>query len=49
MIKEEFKELLDTYYNGSFAQLVCDCIRSTGVTPKEVELVLEEMRKMKGA
>ena len=49
MIKEEFTELLDTYYNGSFAQLVCDCIRSMGVTPLEVERVLEEMRKMKGA
>ena len=48
-IREELTELLDTYYNGSFVQLVCDYIRSTGMTRQEVEQVLEEMRKMKGA
>ena len=49
MIREQLTELLETYYNGSFAQLVCDYIRSTGMTRQEVERVLEEMRKMKGA
>ena len=44
-IREELTELLDTYYNGSFVQLVCDYIRSTGMTRQEVERVLEEMRK----
>ena len=48
-IREELTELLDTYYNGSFAELVCDYIRSTGMTRQEVECVLEEMRKEKGA
>ena len=49
MIREQLTELLETYYNGSFAQLVCDYIRSTGMTRQEVERMLEEMRKMKGA
>lgn len=48
-IREELTELLETYYNSSFAQLVCDYIRSTGMTQQEVERVLEEMRKVKGA
>lgn len=48
-IREELTKLLDTCYNGSFAQLVCDYICSTGMTQQEVEQVLEEMRKMKGA
>ena len=48
-IKEELTQLLNTYYNGSFVQLVCDYIRSTEMTRQEVERVLEEMRKVKGA
>ena len=48
-IREELTELLDTYYNGSFVQLVCDYIRSTGMTRQEVERVLEEIRNVKGA
>ena len=48
-IKEELGQLLENYYNGSFAQLVCDYIRSTGMTPQEVEWMLEEMKKVKGA
>ena len=48
-IKEELGQLLNTYYNGSFVQLVCDYIRSTGMTRQEMERVLEEMRKVKGA
>lgn len=47
--REELTELLDTYYNGSFAQLVCDYIRTTEITPQEVERMLEEIRKVKGA
>ena len=49
MIQEELDELLETYYNGSFAQLVCDYIRFTGMTPQEVEKLLEEIRNAKGA
>ena len=49
MIKEELTELLKTCYNGSFAKLACDYIRRTEMTPQEVELLLEEMGKVKGA
>ena len=45
-IKEELGQLLENYYNGSFAQLVCNYIRSTGMTRQEMERVLEEMRKV---
>ena len=48
MIKIELSELLEIYYNGSFAQLVCDYIRSTEMTRQEVERLLEEIRKVKG-
>lgn len=43
-IREEFTELLDTYYNGSFPQMVCDYIRSTGMTLQEVEELLKAMK-----
>ena len=49
MIKIELSELLKTYYNDSFVQLACDYIRSTGMTRQEVERLLEEIRKVKGA
>lgn len=44
MIQEALTLLLENYYNGSFAQLVCDYIRFTGMTPQEVEKLLEEIR-----
>ena len=44
MIKEELTELLENYYNGSFAELVGDYIRRTEMTRQEVERILEEMR-----
>jgi hypothetical protein len=44
----EFVELLERYNDGSFARMVCDYIRSTGMTRQEVERLLEEMRKAKG-
>ena len=47
MIKVELAELLEKCYNGSFAQMVCDYIRITGMTMEEVERVLEEIRKVK--
>lgn len=47
MVKVELAELLEKYYNGSFAQMVCDYIRLTGMTGQEVERVLEEIRKVK--
>ena len=45
-IREELTELLNTYYNGSFSQLVCDYIRSTGMTRQEVEQMFEEIRAL---
>ena len=47
MIKVELAELLEKYYNGSFAQMVCDYILLTGMTEQELERVLEELRKVK--
>ena len=47
MIKVELAELLEKYYNGSFAQMVCDYIRITGMTMEEVGRMLEEIRKVK--
>jgi hypothetical protein len=44
MIQEALTLLLENYYNGSFVQLVCDYIRFTGMTPQEVEKLLEEIR-----
>ena len=45
MIKKELTELLENYYNGSFAELACDYICRTEMTPQEVERILEEIRK----
>ena len=45
MIKKELKELLNEYYNGSFAQMACEYIRSTSMTQEEVEELLEAMKK----
>ena len=44
-IREEFTELLDSYYNGSFSKMMCDYIRSTGMTLQEVEELLKAMKK----
>ena len=43
-IREGFTELLDMYYSGSFPQMVCDYIRSTGMTLQEVEELLKAMK-----
>ena len=48
MIKVELAELLEKYYNGSFAQMVCDYIRLIGMTEQEVEELLEVLKKEKG-
>ena len=47
-IKEELTKLLEAYYDGSFARMVCDCIRSTGMTKEEVEELQEAMCKEEG-
>lgn len=47
VIQKELTELLETYYNGSFSQMVCDYIRSMGMK-EQVEELLEVIKK-KGA
>ncbi len=44
VIQEEFTELLNGYYDGSFSQMACDYIRFMGMTKEEVEELLETMR-----
>lgn len=49
IIKGELMELLNEYYDGSFSQMACGYIRSTEMTPEEVEELLEAIKKQKGA
>ena len=44
VIQEEFTELLNGYYDGSFSQMACDYSRFMGMTNEEVEELLETMR-----
>ena len=48
IIKEQFTELLNEYYTGSFAQMVCEYIRLSGLSAQEVQEVLEVLKKEKG-
>ena len=48
-IREQLTELLNEYYNGSFTQMACEYIRLSGMSVKEVEEVLEGLKKEKGA
>ena len=43
-IQEELSELLNQYYDGSFARLVREYIRISGMTEEEVDALLEEMK-----
>ena len=47
-IREELTELLEAYYDDSFAQMACDYIRSTRMMEEEVEVLLRMMKKEKG-
>ena len=47
--KEQFFEFLEKYYDGSFAQLVHEYIRLSGISAKEVEVVKEVLKKEKEA
>ena len=42
--KEELSELLNKYYDGSFARMVSEYIHATGMTEAEVDALLEEMK-----
>jgi predicted transcriptional regulator len=44
ILKGLLDEFLQTHYNGSFAQMVCEYIRATGMTKEEVDALLEEMK-----
>ena len=43
-IQKELNELIAAYYNGSFPQMACDYICTTGMTKEEVEALLEAMK-----
>ena len=43
ILKELLDEFLQTHYNGSFAQMVCEYIRITGMTEEEVDALLPEI------
>ena len=47
LIKEQLRELLDTYYNGFFPQMACEYIHAMGMTKEEVEELLEAMKKVR--
>ena len=40
-IKQELSEILAKYYNGSFARLVQEYIRTTGITEEEKEALVK--------
>ena len=42
-LKELLDEFLQTHYNCSFAQMVCEYIRITGMTEEEVDALLQEI------
>ena len=46
-LKEQLEEFLQTHYDGSFSRMACDYIHATGMTPQEVEELLEAMKKSK--
>ena len=48
IIKVQLTELLNEYYNGSFAQLIHEYIRLSGLSAQEVQEVLEVLKKEKG-
>ena len=45
-IKQELSEILVKYYDGSFARLVQEYIRISGMTEEEREALMETMRSL---
>ena len=45
-IKQELSEILAKYYDGSFARLVREYIRTTGMTEEEREALVETIKRM---
>ena len=44
-IKEELSELLNKYYDGSFARMVSEYIHATGMTEEEQEALWKTMKE----
>ena len=44
-IKQELSELLNQYYDGSFARMVSEYIRATGMTETEREALVKAIRR----
>ena len=45
-IKQELSEILTKYYDGSFARLVQEYIRTSGITEEERETLVEAVKQM---
>ena len=43
--KQELSEILTKYYDGSFARLVQEYIRASGITEEEKEALVEAMKQ----
>ena len=43
-LRELLEEFLEVHYSGSFARMVSEYIRTTGMTEAEVDALLEEMK-----
>ena len=45
-IQKELDKLITNYYGGSFARMACDYLHAIGMTPQEVEELVEAMKNM---
>ena len=45
-INQELLEILTKYYDGSFARLVQEYIRTSGITEEEREALVEAVKQM---
>ena len=45
-IKQELSEILAKYYDGSFARLMQEYIRTSGITEEEREALVEAVKQM---
>ena len=45
-INQELSEILTKYYDGSFARLVQEYIRISGITEEEKEALMEAVKQM---
>ena len=43
-MRELLEEFLEVHYSGSFARMVSEYVRATGMTETEVDALLEEMK-----